>query len=320
MIAICNPIDIMDESKRSSGNSGSSSTGPSGHPRKGSLSVDSAWYLQLDREDEVVCDPNTLAVRQGTLTGLVEYLTRHDKLDVSFNDTFLLTYPSFVTASELFEKLLERFYIQAPPGLSETEAPRWIEQKQQTIRFRVVNIMKNWFGRFWLEPHSEQTVNFVKLAYHLVQTSPAIMETPGASQLLVVIEQRLHDKSTKHLVPTPINNAPPPVVPKSLRKIKVLDIDPTEFARQLTILEYQHYARIKPGEFLNKTWQKKGTNDAQPRTNVNTMILHSNQLASWVGGTILGQSEIKKRVMLIKHFVNIADVCSTILYSIFYTC
>ena len=320
MIAIQTPIDIMDESKRSSGNSGKSSTGPSGHPRKGSLSVDSAWYLQLDREDEVVCDPNTLAVKQGTLTGLVEYLTRHDKLDVSFNDTFLLTYPSFVTASELFEKLLERFYIQAPPGLSETEAPRWIEQKQQTIRFRVVNIMKNWFGRFWLEPHNEQTVSFVKLAHHLVQTSPAIMETAGASQLLVVIEQRLHDKSTKHLVPMPINIAPPPVVPKSLRKIKVLDIDPTEFARQLTILEYQHYARIKPGEFLNKTWQKKGTNDAQPRTNVNTMILHSNQLASWVGGTILGQSEIKKRVMLIKHFVNIADVCSTILYSIFYTC
>lgn len=282
------------------------SHGPSDMARKGSVNENTPWFLQLDHADQVVRDPDTLTVKQGTLTGLVEHLTRHDKLDVSFNDAFLLTYPSFVSAGELLEKLLARFYVLPSDGMTAAETQRWVEQKQQTIRFRVVNILKNWFGRFWLEPQNDNTVSFVRQTHHVVQSSPAIMETPGAPQLLVVIEQRLQDKSTKHLVPPPIASAPPPLVPKNLRKIKVLDIDATEFARQLTIAEYRHYARIKPKECLNKSWQKKDPKD--PGTNVNSMILHSNQLAGWVSGTILAQTEIKKRVMLIKHFINIADV------------
>ncbi|EYE93376.1 Ras-GEF domain-containing protein [Aspergillus ruber CBS 135680] len=283
---------------------------PSEHARKGSINADTPWYLQLDHGDEVVYDPAILTVRQGTLTGLVEHLTRHDKLDAVFNDSFLMTYPSFVSAPELFEKLLVRFYTLPPEGLSESETEAWIQQKQKMIRFRVVNILKNWFGRFWLEQPGEDSAAFARQAYHLVQTSPAITEIPGAQQLLVVMEQRLQDKSTKHLVPPPIASAPPPIVPKNLRKIKLLDIDPTEFARQLTILEYRHYARIKPTECLNNSWQRKGPNEKG--NNVNAMILHSNQLSNWVGAVILAQTEIKKRVMLIKHFITIADKCRSL--------
>lgn len=293
----------MEGSRRRS----SSGQGPSDHARKGSVNADTPWFLQLDYADEVVYDPDALAIKHGTLTGLVEHLTRHDKLDASFNDAFLLTYPSFVGAAALLDKLLERFFILPPEGLDDTDMQRWVEQKQKMIRFRIVNILKNWFGRFWLEPNNEKTSGFVRHAHHLVQKSSEIMETPGASQLLVVIEQRLQGKSPKLLAPPSISgNAPVPIVPKSLRKIKILDIDATEVARQLTILEYKHYACIQTAECLNKSWQRKSQND--PGTNVNTMILYSNQLASWVGGTILGQSEIKKRVMLIKHFINIADV------------
>ena len=308
-------IRTMEESKRRS----SSGKGPSDHARKGSVNADTPWFLQLDYADEVVYDPAALMIKQGTLTGLVEHLTRHDKLDACFNDAFLLTYPSFVGAAALLDKLLERFNIPPPADLSETEMQRWVEQKQKMIRFRVVNILKNWFGRFWPEPNNEKSTGFVRHAHHLVQSSTGIMETPGAPQLLVVIEQRLQDKSTKLLVPPPISgNAPTPIVPKNLRKIKILDIDATEVARQLTILEYQHYARIKTAECLNKGWQRKSQNE--PGTNVNTMILHSNQLASWVGGTILRQSEIKKRVMLIKHFINIADVITLCLMDLARVC
>lgn len=294
-------ITVTMETKRYSGQDL-----PSEHARKGSINADTPWYLQLDHADEVVYDPAILTVRQGTLTGLIEHLTRHDKLDAVFNDSFLMTYPSFVSASELFEKLLVRFYTLPPEGLSESETEVWIQQKQKMIQFRVVNILKNWFGRFWLEQPGEDSVTFARQAHHLVQTSPAITEIPGAQQLLVVMEQRLQDKSTKHLVPPPIASAPPPIVPKNLRKIKLLDIDPTEFARQLTILEYRHYARIKPIECLNNSWQRKGPNEKG--TNVNAMILHSNQLSNWVGAVILAQTEIKKRVMLIKHFITVADV------------
>lgn len=287
-----------------------SGSDPSAHARKGSVNADTPWFLQLDYAEEVVYDPDALAVKQGSLTGLVEHLTRHDKLDASFNDAFLLTYPSFVGAAALFDKLIERFHIAPPDDLSDTEMQRWVEQKQTMIRVRVVNVLKNWFGRFWMEHNGEKSTGFVRHAQKVVQSNSAIMETPGASQLVAVMGQRLQDKSPKLLVPPQIaGNAPTPIVPKNMRKIKILDIDATEVARQLTILEYKYYARIKPAECLNKSWQRKSQDE--PGTNVNYMILHSNQLASWVGGIILKQSEIKKRVMLIKHFINVADVRST---------
>ena len=60
---------------------------------------------------------------------------------------------------------------------------------------------------------------------------------------------------------------------------------------------------------LNKTWQRKlGPNDPDPAPNVKALILHSNQLTNWVAEMILNQSDVKKRVVVIKHFVSVADV------------
>jgi son of sevenless-like protein len=38
------------------------------------------------------------------------------------------------------------------------------------------------------------------------------------------------------------------------------------------------------------------------------LILHSNQLTNWVAQMILTQQDVKRRVIVIKHFVNVADV------------
>ena len=48
-------------------------------------------------------------VKGGTLDALIERLTRHDMMDSTFNQTFLLTFKSFTTAEEFFEKLVGRY-------------------------------------------------------------------------------------------------------------------------------------------------------------------------------------------------------------------
>ncbi|RJE16391.1 Cell division control protein, partial [Aspergillus sclerotialis] len=53
--------------------------------------------------------------------------------------------------------------------------------------------------------------------------------------------------------------------------------------------------------------------DPEPASNVKALILHSNQLTSWVAEMILSQSDVKKRVIVIKHFVNVADVLLSLL-------
>jgi son of sevenless-like protein len=250
-------------------------------------------------------------LKGGTLLALVEQLTRHDKLDSSFNNTFLLTYRSFTTAGELFEFLVKRFQIQPPEGMAQSDYEIWRDRKQKPIRFRVVNILKSWFDNFWMEDQSDETKALIRDVYTFARDTVKTTETPGSGPLMTVLEQRLRgqDTTAKRLVLTLSQSAPPPIMPKNMKKLKFLDIDVTEFARQLTIVESKLYGKIRPTECLNKTWQKKvGENDPEPAPNVKALILHSNQLTNWVAEMILTQLDVKKRVVVIKHFVLVADV------------
>ncbi|KAL1987021.1 hypothetical protein VTN96DRAFT_5177 [Rasamsonia emersonii] len=279
-----------------------------------SMPEETPWFLKFDHEGEVFYDTKSdvPTLKCGTLSGLVEQLTRHDKLDASFNNTFLLTYRSFTTANELFDLLVQRFCIQPPPGLTPDELQMWIDRKQKPIRFRVVNILKSWFENFWMEPNDEENMALLRRVYDFTKDSIATTKTPGSPQLLTIIEQRLRgqDLGVKRLVPTQVSSAPPPILPKNMKKLRFLDIDATEFARQLTIIESRLYSKIRPTECLNKTWQKKvAPGEAEPAANVKALILHSNQLTNWVAEMILTQNDVKKRVVVIKHFVNVADKC-----------
>ena len=274
-------------------------------------------YLKLDHEGEIAYDMkvNPPQLRGGTLTGLVEQLTRHDRLDSHFNNTFLLTYRSFTTASELFELLVKRFSIQPPYGLSQEDYKKWVDNKQKPIRFRVVNILKSWFDNYWMENNDQAGNHLLSRVYSFAKDSIATTGTPGSGPLMTVVEQRMRgqDTSAKRLVLTLNTSTPVPIMPKNMKKLKFLDIDATEFARQLTIIESRLYGKIKPAECLNKTWQRKvAPDDPEPAANVKALILHSNQLTNWVAEMILTQSDVKKRVVVIKHFVSVAEVSRTI--------
>lgn len=283
-------------------------------PAQSRDSEDVPEFLRLDHEGEMSYDtkPSPPQLRGGTLTGLVEQLTRHDRLDSPFNNTFLLTYRSFTTASELFEMLLKRWTIQPPYNLSGGDMQLWIDKKQKPIRFRVVNILKSWFDNYWMEGNDEASQQLMQRVQAFAKDQVQSTGTPGAGPLMTAIEQRMRGENApgKRLILT-LNSqsTPTPIVPKNIKKLKFLDIDALEFARQLTIIESKLYCKIKPTECLNKTWQKKlAPGEEDPATNVKALILHSNQLTNWVAQMILTQNDVKRRVIVIKHFVAIADV------------
>lgn len=270
-------------------------------------------FLKLDHEGEIIYDVkvNPPQLRGGTLVGLVEQLTRHDRLDSPFNNTFLLTYRSFTTATELFEMLVKRWSIQPPYGLAKADYQTWVDKKQKPIRFRVVNILKSWFDNYWMEGNDEEAQRLIQRVYNFAKDHVATTSTPGAAPLIAAIEQRARgqDVPNKRLVLTLNTSTPPPILPKNMKKLKFLDIDVTEFARQLTIIESRLYGKIKPTECLNKTWQRKlAAGEPDPAANVKALILHSNQLTNWVAQMILTQQHVKMRVIVIKHFVSIAEV------------
>lgn len=269
-------------------------------------------YLRLDHEGEISYDDKTEppVLRGGTLIALVEQLTRHDKLDSNYNNTFLLTYRSFTTAPELFEYLVKRFSIQPPRGISENDYKSWADKKQKLIRLRVVNILKSWLDNYWMEDRSEDTNELLRRLHMFAKDSVASTATPGSAPLMASVERRIRgeDPNAKGLVPTQATTIPAPIMPKNMKKLKFLDIDVTEFARQLTIIESKLFARIKPTECLDKCWQTKQPDGGEPAPNIKSLILHSNQLTNWVAEMILNQSDVKKRVVVIKHFVGVAEV------------
>lgn len=275
-------------------------------------------FLRLDFENDVSWDSKTspATVKGGSLLALVEQLTRHDKLDSSFNNTFLLTYRSFTSARELFELLVKRFGIQPPEGLNQIDYEIWRDRKQKLIRFRVVNILKSWFDNFWMEEHNDESKQLIRDVYTFARDTVKSTETPGSAPLMAVLDQRLSGKEAgaRRMIQTLNQNTPAPIMPKNMKKLKFLDIDVTEFARQLTIIESRLYGKIKATECLNKTWQKKiGEGEPDLAPNVKALILHSNQMTNWVAEMILAQMDVKKRVVVIKHFVSVADVCRRIM-------
>ena len=285
-------------------------------PQLGStqLPSDEKSYLRLDYGEELAWDlksqpPN---VKGGSLLALVEQLTRHDKSDFSFNNTFLLTYRSFTSARELFELLVKRFNIQPPEGLSQAEYEEWREQKQKLIRVRVVNNLRTWLDQYWMEDQSEETKALIRDIFNFARETVKSTETSGAAPLMAVIDQRMSGKEVgRRMIQTVNQNAPAPIMPRNMKKLKFLDIDVVEFARQLTIIESRLYGKIKLTECLNKTWQRKvGEGEPEPAPNVKSLILHSNQMTNWVAEMILAQTDVRKRVVVIKHFVAVADVSS----------
>ena len=284
---------------------------PSMLPRRESEEI--PRFLQLDYEGEISYDTKHTPpqLRGGTLTALVEQLTRHDKLDSGFNNTFLLTYRSFTTAQELFEQLVRRFSVQPPGGISQDEYKTWVDKKQKLIRLRVVNILKSWFDNYWMESNNAAANQLLRRVYSFAKDALATTNTPGSVPLMNSIDLRLRGQEPKKkILANPNTAAPAPIMPKNMRKLKFLDIDSTEFARQLTIIEARLYGKVKPTECLNKTWQRKvGPEECEPAPNVKAVILHSNRLTNWVAEMILTQSDVKKRVVVIKHFVSVADKC-----------
>ncbi|KAK3295536.1 ras guanine nucleotide exchange factor domain-containing protein [Chaetomium fimeti] len=271
-------------------------------------------FLSLDHESDLSWDLKVTppAVKGGSLVALVEQLTRHDKLDANFNNTFLLTYRSFTNARELFEMLVKRFSTQPPEGLTQPDYDTWRDRKLKPIRFRVVNILKSWLDTFWMEDFNEETKQLIRDMFNFAKDTIKTAETPGSAPLMSLLDQRLGGKDFggRRMVQTVNQNTPSPIMPKNMKKLKFLDIDVTEFARQLTIIESRLYSKIKSTECLNKTWQKKvGEGEPEPAPNVKALILHSNQMTNWVAEMILSQTDVRKRVVVIKHFVAVADKC-----------
>ncbi|KAI8373371.1 ras guanine nucleotide exchange factor domain-containing protein [Choanephora cucurbitarum] len=262
------------------------------------------WFLGYDYAEDDIEFTQEKSIRGGTLRALVERLTLHDYIDMSFIANFLLTYRSFCTTEEFVDLLLERYNLAPPEELTPEELEIWTDKKQKLVRLRVFNVMKNWLENYYND-EDEFILNKLQVFANTVICDSSSF---SAEQLNRLIRKRreldANGGGLKKLIPNTMNG-PMPIMPKNTQQIRLLDTDPLELARQLTILDFKLYSSIKPIECLGKAWSK----DSADADNVKQSIDYCNRLTAWVTGSILNNKEAKKRVVVIKHWAQVANRC-----------
>ncbi|KAI9493737.1 ras guanine nucleotide exchange factor domain-containing protein [Zychaea mexicana] len=247
-------------------------------------------------------------VKGGTVTALVQRLTQHDQLDSKFITTFLLTYRSFCTTPELFDALFKRYTLPPPMDLTQEELENWQEKKLKLVRLRVFNVLKSWLEHYYNE---EEDRPMLPLLYEFNDNIVRESMQFGAEQLIKLIRKRMDTDDAGQIKKMTLNvrasDMPQPILPKNMKRLRFLDIDPLELARQLTIMDSKLYSRIKPVECLDKNWGKGDADNVA--ANVKASIEYSNQVTAWVTDSILSKDEVKKRAAVVKHWITVAEKC-----------
>lgn len=274
---------------------------------KKSKSTDTPWYLEGDEEYDLLMDFKG-SIKGGSKEALIAHLTHHDVYDTMFNSAFLVTFPTMMGCGQLIALLINRFNIEAPEGLSYEEYNLWISKKQNPIRLRVLNNMKLLVEKYWVD-----------LYYHagLLKRWLAFAQTPtvqsySVGKTLANLLSRLSNGEVVRIERQPAISStkrPAPLTKGSvMKKLKLLDIDYVELARQLTLREFKLYSKISMFACICKVWGRKSGLSESIET-ISAFIKASNQLTNYVAYMILRKQEPRKRVQLIRYWVQVAEKC-----------
>ncbi|KAI9302013.1 ras guanine nucleotide exchange factor domain-containing protein [Cunninghamella echinulata] len=271
------------------------------------------WFLAPDYKPEELVFSSDNNVKGGTLAALVEKLTMHDGFDLNYLSTFLLTYRSFCATEEFVNLLQDRYNLQAPDDLTPEQLEIWTETKQKLVRLRVFNVLKNWLENYYYE---EDEFILGRLEFF---TNTVIRDASpfSADQLNRLIRKRKeadnNQAGLKKMVPIKAQGQPSPIIPKNMSNFQLMDTNPKEMARQLSILDFKLYSSIRPIECLNKAWSRDIMKNGVPiAINVIQSIDYCNRLTSWVTHSILEHEEAKKRISVIKYWAHVAEHCRTL--------
>ncbi|KAK3702045.1 Ras guanine nucleotide exchange factor bud5 [Vermiconidia calcicola] len=257
-------------------------------------------------------------VSGGSLPALVEQLTTHDNApDPQFLVAFFITFRSFTTPRELSQALIHRFdYIGDSKAVG------------TPVRLRIYNVFKQWLETCWNVDADKDALGDIRY-FALHKLKPVL---PQAGERLVELTRKVTAAYSTGALTSPLvsgvgkmsmsigpqagngGSAPEPIITRNqlatLRNdamsCSIVDFDPLEVARQLTLLAATTFGEIQPEELLNLEWTAKHTSKAR---NVRNMCILNTDLAHVVGDTILGPDDAKKRALVIKHWSKIATCC-----------
>ncbi|KAH3762773.1 cell division control protein [Pelomyxa schiedti] len=172
-------------------------------------------------------------------------------------------------------------------------------QFRETIQFRVWFFVKEWIN------NSSQ--DFVKQQPLIDQMTSIIeMMTACPTESVKMASMQLKNTFTHKMQgrdSSMVSILNPPKSYHSSSYSSWMDVHPIEFARQLTLREFDVFSRIKPTECFGLAWTKKDASTNSPH--ILQMTQEFNKIGTWVVAAILKNPKEKTRQKVIKQILKI---------------
>lgn len=246
----------------------------------------------------------------GTLNQLVKHLTSSKGVDGRALQTFLLTYTSFTTPKMLLEKLIQRYNIpkhkMEPREAKEGEVVKSAKDIEASCRqkhLRVINFLRKWLDLCFVDFTEELIEMVFSFCERLKQEGSGSLATLIDNALISKLAGLAKRKMTQFQQPPPAPILPKVVPGKPKAQLELMDIDPVELARQITLIDYELFGQIRPSELLNQSWNKPKLKHRSPH--VLEMIQRFNTLSRWLSGQILHTEVLKDRIKVMQHIIKL---------------
>ncbi|XP_040577956.1 uncharacterized protein [Lepeophtheirus salmonis] len=224
-------------------------------------------------------------VRAGIVDALVVLATQSYKNDFLFQEAFLATYRTFLTANELLHKLMLRFRKFNKGNVTNHQRAA---KSAFSLMVRVVDCLADC---------DFQDVEVMELLTKFMSE----LVSDGELMLSRALRSKFIQRYDKHRAKvTPELDVLPSIRSKS-KTFNILNFKSTDLAEQMTYLDYQLFIRLDTVELI--LWVQEQNEDKS--YNLTKFTEHFNNMSFWCRTQILQQDDSKEREKYMTKFIKI---------------
>lgn len=247
------------------------------------------WVTQTSTDEKV------LDITAASLTQLIICLTSSES-NVSFQKKFLLSSPSFTTPRFLLAAIYQRFFTDLALPECNVKSPT----DYKIVRTRSVKVLQ-----FWLTSLSYQFDKEMIESLHIFHDF--LKRDPQSQALATFFQNALNDfngiKTSK--TSTIKKDIPPMIIPSTPpSQWTLVQIDPEELARQITLFHSYIFRNIGPMEMLTGIW---GTTKGGGCPNIIKLQGHFDLLSRYISHSIIFPATPKERAQEFKRWFDVGS-------------
>eukprot|EP01102_Stenamoeba_stenopodia_P003734 TRINITY_DN1388_c0_g1_i1.p1 TRINITY_DN1388_c0_g1~~TRINITY_DN1388_c0_g1_i1.p1 ORF type:complete len:628 (-),score=134.70 TRINITY_DN1388_c0_g1_i1:326-2209(-) len=240
-------------------------------------------------------------ITAGSQEALITKLIDPREVDLEFTIILLLMHRYFITPKELLEKLIKKYEALA--------------EGTELERRRVLEVIKLWITSYGEDLWKEKP--FVEVLLPFINSLPSTDTNDTSSRSLLFqflksfvlkmdefVAKKEKENQSFRLFDAESSPFAGIVLRVNPTEFNLLQLDPTDLAKQMTLLDHQNFQGIPQSEWANKAYSKPSKSP-----NFHLMVSKFNQWSTWVTTEIMKRETPQQRAEMIGFFVLVAQAC-----------